>query len=363
MISVLYDYQAFSAQRFGGITRYFSNLHSHFKDDESIRSMLGILYTKNHYIKDFQSPFASIVASLLSNHRITKLNRRYSVSLLKKNNFDLLHATYYNPYFLGQLKQPFVLTVHDMIHEIFPRYFNKNDEAMMFKKSIIEKASHIIAISGSTKRDLQHFLHVPEEKISVVHHGYNLQQADPGYVPPCNKYILFVGDRRAYKNFGNFIMGAAPVLKKVPGLDIICTGGGPFSTGELQLLRDQKLTGRVQQLSVSDARLSTLYRKASMLVFPSLYEGFGFPLLEAFQNGCPVACSNTSSFPEVGGDAPVYFDPGSVEEIQSAIEKIISNNDFADQLREKGTRQLQKFAMEKCVENTGKVYKKVLGKS
>jgi glycosyltransferase involved in cell wall biosynthesis len=303
------------------------------------------------------------MAVLLSNHKINKLNRRYSLSLLKKSNFDLLHSTYYNPYFLGRLKRPFVLTVHDMIHEIFPRYFDEKDEAIMFKKNIVEKASHIIAISGSTKRDLQRFLHVPEEKISVVHHGYHLQQADLNFAPPFSRYILFVGDRRAYKNFDNFILGAAPVLKKMGGINIICTGGGSFSTQELGLLSELELTGRAQQLSVSDARLSTLYRNASALVFPSLYEGFGFPLLEAFQNRCPVACSNTSSFPEVGGDAVVYFDPGSAQEIQLAIEKIITDTDFADQLREKGTRQLQKFTMEKCIEHTREVYKKVLGKN
>lgn len=360
MIRVLYDHQAFAMQRFGGISRYFANLHAHFLQDDHVYSTLGIRYTRNHYIQQFQAPFADAIKLFLSNHNITKWNKRYSLSLLQSQKFDVFHPTYYNSYFLNTIKKPFVITVHDMIHEIFPQYFNQNDEAIRFKKPVIEKADHIIAISASTKRDLQHYLNIPEEKITVVYHGCQLQEHEQSFIPPFKKYLLFVGDRRAYKNFKNFIGGVAPVLKEHPDINIICTGGGSFNKEEASLLNDHNILNRVQQMNVSDAQLSTLYGNALAFVFPSLYEGFGFPLLEAFQNNCPVACSNTSSFLEVGGDAVSFFDPLISDDITASINKIIEDDGLRNDLIEKGAKQLQKFSLQKCIDETKQVYIKIV---
>lgn len=362
MIKILYDYQIFSMQQFGGISRYFANLHQHFQNEKEGISTLGVKFSNNHYISSFNTPFNSYIASLLSKHKIHKWNRWYSNDLIGKNDYDIFHPTYYDPYFLKKIKKPFVVTIHDMIHEIFPDYFEPDNVYSFYKRQLIEKATHIIAISASTKNDLVRFADIPEEKISIVYHGFNapVLSTNPHLSAAPEKYILFVGDRRVYKNFARFIYGIQPLMKKKRAMRLICAGGGPFQLAEWELLKRNKIEDSCTQVNVSDADLFRLYAHAAIFVFPSLYEGFGFPLLEAFNAGCPVAASNTSCFKEVGGEAAVYFDPYSVDDISAAITAVIDNTEFTKKLTANGQLQLKKFTIEKCVERTGEVYKKML---
>src|ERR1041385_8418154 len=179
MLTVLYDYQHFSEQKYGGISRYFANIMTEIEARDDIKYKLAAVRSKNYYIRD--------VPLLLNNRtgdfflkgkvkREIKWNSLYSKYLLKENDFDVFHPTYYHPYFLNYIKKPFVVTVHDMIHEKYPEVFNKHDMPVAaFKKQIVAKASKVIAISQSTKNDLIDILHVPEEKIEVIHHGIRLQ--------------------------------------------------------------------------------------------------------------------------------------------------------------------------------------------
>ena len=248
-----------------------------------------------------------------------------------------------------------------MIHELFPSYFSQNDPFVYFKRVLIEKANHIIAISESTKNDIQRFFKIPDEKISVIYHGhkndFSLSEEDSNDTI-FNNYILYVGDRAAYKNFNLFILAIAPLLKDRSEIRLICLGGGPFGYSEKELLYRHGIKEKqIHQLSVSDNQLKDFYKNALLFVYPSLYEGFGLPLLEAFANNCPIAASNTSCFPEVGGNAVVYFDPNDPDDIRSAIESVISNPTLADQLRVLGTEQLKKFSMDSCINQTQNVYK------
>ena len=285
----------------------------------------------------------------------------YSKNRIHWGNFDVFHPTYYNPYFQKILKKkPYVLTVHDMIQESFPDMF-KGDNIAIQKKKVIECATRIIAVSQNTKTDILKFYDIDPNKIEVIHHATSLNMQQPDItlnLPP--KFILFVGDRWSYKNFIFFIRSISDILSEENNLYLICAGSGIFSDEEISLFEDLKIKRKVIHYPiVNDNTLSQLYRKAVLFVFPSLYEGFGIPVLEAFSCGCPVATSNCSSFPEVGGDAIKYFDPYNSNSIKDTIEDIVHNESLQDSLRIRGYQRLKLFSWEKTALDTKKVYEKL----
>lgn len=354
-MKILYDHQMFTLQRFGGVTRYFADLMSHLP--AGVEPELALKYSENHYLeqikpemlKSFQTP---------GNFRFRRqlyyfLNQKIAHRAIGKNDFSLFHPTYYDPYFLRDLKKPFVLTVHDMIHERYPLQFTFYDHTRERKKLLMERAAHIIAVSENTKKDIVELVGIDEKKISVIHHGY-AQTVKPE--PPLfENYILFVGERRGYKNFKRFMQAVAPILKARRDLKVVCTGN-PFEKGEKQFFEMLGIVGQVEQLKATDAMLASLYQHALVFVYPSLYEGFGIPILEAFTNHCPVCVSDRSCFPEVGQEAVLYFDPESLDSIRETISRVLNSPAVAEELRKKGEIRLQDFSIEKMVEETCRVY-------
>ena len=139
--------------------------------------------------------------------------------------------------------------------------------------------------------------------------------------------------------------------------EIICFGGGRFTNIEWELFNQLGLKERIKQFSGNDELLGQLYNSASVFVCPSLYEGFGLPLLEAMAHDCPVICSNTSSLPEVVGDAAELFDPFDIDSIGNALEKILFSTERREELINLGTHQLKHFSWKKCAEETLQIYK------
>jgi glycosyltransferase involved in cell wall biosynthesis len=362
-MKILFDHQAFSNQKYGGISRYFANLHYGLKATVGVESKLGLLLTHNAYINKKSLPAGGLLEQVISKQsRRNKYNKWYCRHLLKQGDYDVFHPTYYNPYFIDLVKKPFVITVHDMIHELYPHYFAAQDPFTAgYKSQVIDKADHIIAISECTKRDLQKFYAIPDEKITVVYHGYKMNDnlVSPTKFKIRDKYVLFVGDRAGYKNFELFVNAAAPLLLS-HNLQLICSGGGNFTTAEQQLFVDLNITDRIEQMSASDAELASFYTHAEAFIYPSLYEGFGLPVLEAFSNNCPVIISNTSSLPEVGGEAAQYFDPMSQQSIAAAIDAVISNKTLQSELRTKGKQRLSLFNFDNTLKQTINVYKQVM---
>lgn len=357
-------------QQFGGISRYFANIHHTLNRRQDTQSELGVLYSKNYYLKEDQTPVNTFFGKYLLRKYSKRFrwNMKYSKYLIQKNNFDLLHPSYYHPYFLKFNKKPFVITVHDMIHERFPEYFAPDDVFVKYKRLCVENANHIIAISEATKTDLKNILQVPDEKITVIHHGYQMNESpdlDPAtqsevYEPD---FLLYVGDRRGYKNFPRFLRAIAPLLHQEATLKLICAGGGPFGEAELESIIRLKINNRVSQVSASDQQLISLYRHARAFIFPSLYEGFGLPILEAFKYGCPVIASDQVCFREIGGEATAYFDPADEQDIYRTVQRVINSNELTEELIKKGRRQLLNFPMQLCMDKTISVYNDIISKS
>jgi len=350
-----------------------------FSDDQEIDFNLALRYSQNENLhrhpqlnrfwtqrNDYFSD-SKLFAGLQKKIHINALNHIFdnqheSIKRLNEQDFDVFHPTYYNPYFLKYLKtKKYVLSVYDMIHELFPGMFPEDGTAML-KKKVIECATKIIAISDNTKTDIINIYNIDPQKIEVIPLASSLQINTSDIILNLpQKYILFVGHRVANKNFTFFINSISSFLYEEKDLYVICAGSEVFSENEIHLLNKLKIEKQVIYYPIiNDSTLSYIYRNAVLFVFPSLYEGFGIPVLEAFSCGCPVAASNCSSLPEVGGDAANYFDPKNSDSIQKVVEDIVHNGSLQDSLRARGYERLKLFSWKKTALKTKKVYDSLL---
>lgn len=367
LVKVLFDHQCFVQQQYGGVSRYHYQLIKELNKLKDVKSILSLKYSNNFYINEDKS---FEVKKFFPNHKfyfkrtiLDYINRLSTIPNLKKGDYDIFHPTYFGTYFLKHLNaKPFIVTVYDSIHEKYPEIINSIDRTLEYKKEIISKANLILAISNSAKNDLINIYKIPAEKIKVVYLAASINKnfaLSKEQLSLPEKYILFVGNRDFYKNFKNFIQAIAPLLKEQKDLFLISAGGGGFSNDEIKYFRSMQIENKVIYKNADDASLATLYSNALAFIFPSLYEGFGIPALEAMNCDCPVIMSNTSSLPEVGGDAAFYFEPNDIEDIKNKIAKVIFDKELRKELIEKGKIQRSKFSFEKTAKETLEVYEKL----
>lgn len=367
-MKILYDEQIFTQQQYGGISRYFFELIKRY-DTADNSCEVATLFTDNAYYNEKFNPKLNRLlpkSHFKGKKRVTNyLNSIKSISEVKKGDFDVFHPTYYNDYFLEKIKKkPFVVTFYDMIHEKFSnQYESLKSDTKIFdnKRRLLENSSKIIAISETTKNDIIDFFDVDASKIDVVYLGNSLDNFDIGNKPLIDEdYILFVGNRENYKNFIFFISAIAQLLID-NNLKLICAGGGSFSLEELVLIKSLQLENRVIfKKIISDDALANYYANALFFCFPSLYEGFGIPVLESFACGCPALLSNGGSLPEVGDDAAHYFESTNAESLKKSVQELIHNQVLRQNLKEKGFERLKQFSWDKTFLETLEVYKSVI---
>lgn len=380
MLRVVYDHQVFSWQKYGGISRYIYELATQLAQSENIEvRILAIAYV-NEYLKSYKSNNKSslIVGFPIPDTRkktltelVGKFNHKLSEIWLKKYPHNILHKTYYSSENLvTDPRVKVVVTVHDMIHEKFSQFFNskkifntQEDPTALVKKEAVQQADRIICVSENTKKDLIEILNVEPSKISVVYHGYSLNTYASDTVAPKipHPYILYVGERGTYKNFKTLLQAYASSIQLRNNFQLVCFGSRVFSSEEINNISELGLPdGKVIHVSGDDNFLASLYQNAALFVYPSLYEGFGMPLLEAMALKCPVACSNTSSMPEVVGEAAELFDPHKPDNIAEAMEKVLFATETTEKLIQLGTERSKLFSWENCAEQTKQVYLSLL---
>ena len=367
-MNVLFDHQAFYHQKFGGISRYFYELARgiNLRDDFSA-SVVAPLHG-NEYLQSGKFKFIKGLCpkrQLLGTGRVRDLGRKLLLPIYYalNCNSDIVHETYYTmtPSGRGQYR---ILTVFDMIHELFPAQFRDDLITVKAKKTAVLRADHVICISESTRQDLVRLLGVDQSKTSVVHLGHSFINSSFNSQILIRRtgrpYLLYVGNRDRYKNFHALCraFAASNFLRKK--FDIVAFGGADFSVIEKEYLVDFGIIDYVRHVIGGDELLEMHYREASLFVFPSLYEGFGIPPLEAMNCNCPVVCSNAGSIPEVVGDAGVYFDPYSVDSIRDAIERVVTSTILQSELLVKGRERIKMFSWDKCVKDTAAIYKSVV---
>ncbi len=296
---------------------------------------------------------------------IYSLMEQIDVSVKIPNDTDLFWSPHYVIPLLygGRL----LATVHDLFHLAMPQFvggFLKKTYAKVMFGQAAKKASGIAVISEFTKKELIRFTGVGPEKIQVTPLGIDssllnfVRKESPNPKP----YFLFVGNIKPHKNLGRLLEAFALVKDKVPH-DLILVGQREgFLTGDSEVQQKAesfgdrvKFTGRVERES-----LNQYYAHAEALVFPSLYEGFGLPPLEAMACGCPVVTSNAASIPEVCGDAVLYFDPLNPPDIAEKMMKLLTDKKLRDGFIQKGLKKTKQYSWDNCAEQTSALMDKIL---
>ena len=388
-MKVLYDSHVFDHCRYGGIAQYYVKLWDNFANE--VTPQLSILESENVHLREcgFEFPLPQRTYREFLPHICFKgklrlynflgryfphifynseeRNERNFRHLVKGGDYDLVHLTGIHGHEwlfkqCAKARKPIVVTCFDLIPELYDRnkaIFRENSYAY-------SAATCIIAISENTKRDLCNFYKVPSQKVHVIHLGCDVHLHKASIVSGSNfpvngiRYVLYVGKRSGYKNFEFFVRAIAPVLKADKTLKVYCTGTS-FSTRECDLLEQLGVRLNFMQQFVSDRQLPQLYRNSLAFVYPSLHEGFGLPILDAFASGCPTLLANATCFPEVGGDAALYFDPKDEDDFRRQLMRVIGDDDQARGLRAdmvaRGKERVKLFSWKKCAEETAEVYR------
>lgn len=359
-MKIFYDSTIFSRQTFGGISRYFVELINHMPD--YVEPVLGFRASDNVYLELLKEPRAHLSLHHVPDHKklCRFINRRFDARIMKKGAYDILHPTDYNDFFESRNSRPCIITVHDMIHEVLRDKSLPKSKATEQIERNIRRADHIIAISHATKKDILECYGMDESRITVIHHGYSPAPSVTDMKKPIEgSYILFVGERGGYKNFATFFEAFKILASRYKDLNLVCTGR-PFKSAEKRMIAEAGLIGRVTHRMFDNDEMHAAYAGAECFVFPSRYEGFGMPILEAFAAGCPTAVSRASCLPEVAGEGAAYFNPDSAEDMAETIGRVISDSEYRTSLKEAATRRLKNFSWDKTSRLTAETYKSLL---
>jgi glycosyltransferase involved in cell wall biosynthesis len=358
---ILYDHQVFSLQDTGGISRYHYELAKGLQVFEDLR--IELLIGGNASVLPFTMLRNAQTRVTAWKTRTQPGYARYAINeaLLSlqaplRGRLDVYHPTL-NRTMPAVRSRRIVVTQHDCTHERFPHLFRNTDAFIRVKRKIFSMADAILCVSQSSRQDLLHFYDVDEAKTHVVHHGFSPLEEDPAVEPgePGDPYLLYVGSRTDYKNF-ILLLEAYAQARLAEDYRLIAVGGFPSAAEETRITQ-LGVTGRVCLMPrASDRALANLYRNASLFVYPSLYEGFGFPPLEAMSLGCPVLANRTSSIPEICGKAAFYFQSQDPAELAAALISTLQDVDGLREKRRLGYEQVRLYDWSRTARRTLEVY-------
>jgi glycosyltransferase involved in cell wall biosynthesis len=334
------------------------------------------------YVLLCREPDLGIAAQLGPNFRgVVEPSPNYSLReqihipwVLRRERPDVFHAPHY--VLPPAVRCPSVVTIHDCIHLMFPQYL-PNRAAHAYAKASMwaaaRRSDRILTVSEASKRDILHFFNVEPEKIVVVYNAIDEHfSAAPSEEQVArireryqldHKFVLYVGNIKPHKNLVRLIEAFSRLRRTHDDLKLLIIGDEISRLPALRrAVHRNKLHKFVRFLGyLKDDTLTVLYRLASVFVFPSLYEGFGLPPLEAMASGTPVVTSNVSSLPEVTGDAAVLVDPYDPDSIGEGMRRILDDPRLAEELRIKGLQRAREFSWARSVEKTQRVYREIAG--
>lgn len=309
--------------------------------------------------------------------------------LLAKAHLDLVHFPHFNVPFLYFGK--FIVTIHDLILIKYPTvrattlspwlYWVKNSAYRMIIWLAVHRAIKIITVSNFTKQDILKHFSVKGAKVEVIYEGvanlakgrdslFDKNSHDKEALLRYNiskPFLLYVGNVYPHKNLERLLKVFSKIRTKQPNLRLVLVGKEDYFQEQLKAVAKKMSLWRASGDSpvvfsgyVADDDLEALFKEATCYVFPSLYEGFGLPPLEAMAKGCAVVSSNRSSMPEVLGEAALYFDPEDEADMETKIIKIISDESLRDKLIAKGYEQAKLYSWWECARAINKIYQKIL---
>lgn len=381
-VKILYDHQAFTYQKWGGVSKSFCELIAN--RPAGMDYEIAVVESENHHLlsSNLVKGVNKISRDLVSFHNLHSFwgrekiytflgesgilhtaeatNKKNSINKLIQGDYDVFHPTFFDNYFFPYLNgKPFVLTVHDLMPELFGWY--KGDPQIANKPELCEKAAAIVAVSENTKKDLCRMYNIPENKVHVVYHGCpepdNTNNTGRLISEP---YFLYVGRRDGYKNWRQTVVDFSVFNRTHPEVKLVCTGTN-FSTDEKKFLHELQVANSVEHFFATDSQLANLYSYAIAFIFPSLYEGFGMPILESFAFECPTLLNDKSCFPEIGGNAALFFDSQDGESnLAELMEEVYSmTDDEIKELNKKGKKRLEVFSWKESSRKLFNIYNNI----
>lgn len=310
-------------------------------------------------------------------------------ALIKKAKIDLMHFPHFNVPILSSV--PFVVTIHDLILTRFPSrrasmlpatlYWLKQLAYRLVIQRALKKARKVITVSEFTRQDILNKFKTKLDKIVVTYEGVSKLETQNIRVESerdvlfkygvAKPFALYVGNAYPHKNLEFLLLGFKSLYNKYPELSLVMVGKEDYFYQRLkkqakdlnQNLKPGKGPLFIFPGYVSDSDLAIFYKEALFYIFPSLYEGFGLPPLEAMSYGCPVLSSNQASLPEIMAEAALYFNPYETEDMIEKIDTIINKDDLRNQLKERGYQNIKRFSWSACALQTLDVYRKALSKN
>lgn len=363
-MNIVYDNIIFALQNAGGISVLWYELLKRIIKDSDINPIILDFPNKNIFRKKMTIP-----KDMISNSSDIKLPLSINRYLTPKipNHAGIFHSSYYRV--TNNFKIPNITTVHDFTYEYFRTGIAKNIHIKQ-KSYAIKKSDRIICVSENTKKDLIRFYpNISEERINVVYNGVDdsyrvLNQKSEDelkqIIPFTSKeYILYIGDRYSvYKNFN-----VAAKVSKAINIPLVIIGGGFITNKEKRYLSGILSPGRYIHLySLSNVTMNILYNHALCLLYPSSYEGFGIPILEAQKAGCPVIATNVASIPEIIGPVSTLVETPRIENIVELMRKLRDNSQFANLQIKIGLDNSSRFSWDRCYQETKKIYMQLSGR-
>ncbi len=332
---IAFDRDIFQLQRHGGIRLYFTELSRALLVDH--RTRLRLLHPS---LPSEVVPLATDRRGnvLISGVRLSSLLASFASSLLPSPPWQsrkIYHATYYRNPLLNWSANPVVVTVHDLIHELCPEYFDPAYSSSILryvkaKRRCIFAADAIIAVSRATRDDLlRTYPELDQSRVHVIHHGSDhvpaLSSADASQPPqglPYRRFLLYVGSRGHYKGFYDLLQAFTELSLHPCDLGLVCVGL-PFSTHEVERINGLGLTANVISLQADEANLLRLYQHALGFIYPSWREGFGLPILEAMRARCPVVCSDIPSSREIADHHALFFRARDQKDLLRVLQELL----------------------------------------
>ena len=363
-MKILYDYAAFVVQTHGGISRVMCELIRRELARPDVEGRVFAGFHKNFELHQLGREFPGKIRewmlppTLVRQRVFMPVNRALFVPFARRFAPDICHHTFFKtPPVPGKTKV--VITVHDLIVEIFAQ--EGEDPQAKDRRRALEKADGIICVSENTKTDLHRFYDLGNKPVLVAHHGNSLHSVSASVPQVARPYFLYVGTRDAgYKNF-QLLLETFSRCQLLQPYGIVCFGGGPFTRKELDAIKTANLAGRVHHRQGPDRELAGYYQNATALIYPSRYEGFGLPPIEAMGFGCPVLASFAPPLPEIIGPAALFFDPGSGADLVRAITRLLTEAGVREALIERGKQREQLFSWDETSLKIHDFYRALLG--
>jgi len=357
MLKVHYDDQVFTWQPRGGISRYFVELLKAFAAPGfGVEASTSASWSQNRHLLEMGR---GRTLPGVPGRRKEVLQLANRLQHPRPLGHSIVHHTYYDRRYLRRAAKFRVVTVYDMIPELFPELFPRGNPHQD-KREFVAAADLVLCISEATKRDLERFYGAVAAPVVVTPLGVDpLFHPRAASSPPPPPYVLFVGDRVGYKDF--WVLAEAFAAAALPAdVQLRAVGGGPLRSHEIARLQKLCISERVLHERLDDVGLASAYANALVFVFPSRYEGFGLPTLEAMASGCPTILTSESSHPEVGGPAARYFPAGDVAELSRLLEQLVADAHLRRELSALGSERALMFSWSETARRTADAYREHL---